>query len=257
MKYYTKEWYELMQNLHYVSGMTVVPDKEYTDAEIQAFYDADLAAEIEHDRRIYEERQMPFDPAETIQCFEECYRALRRYGLKQYPSWARESIDRRLYALNRMPESAYNRLLELENVNQAAFEQINQKARAVLEQQDIPAEIRSKFCFHDAAILSLRRKGKDAELLLRKDGGWMEPMTPYIKIIFKNVSLLEREGGFMPRPRKADDGTYSSNYAYLYDELYRVGEEYEVHILLWSLRGLRYLTIRCEDIRFEDNIETV
>ena len=43
MRYYTKDWYELMQNLHYVSGMTVVPDKEYTDAEIRAFYDADLA----------------------------------------------------------------------------------------------------------------------------------------------------------------------------------------------------------------------
>ena len=70
MRYYTKDWYELMQGMHYVSGMIVVPDKEYTDAEIQAFYDADLAVEIERDRSIYAEWQRPFDPAETIQCFE-------------------------------------------------------------------------------------------------------------------------------------------------------------------------------------------
>ena len=37
MRYYTKEWYELMQGLYYVSGMIVLPDKDYTDAEIQAF----------------------------------------------------------------------------------------------------------------------------------------------------------------------------------------------------------------------------
>ena len=168
MKYYTKEWYELMQNLHYVSGMTVVPDKEYTDAEIQAFYDADLTEEIEHDRWLYdtppvffdfeeeltaegfrpdlflfedettgklyhpetaeeartvlekqkkeaEERfanRPPFDPAETIQCFEECYRGLVKYGLNGFPEWIRPSIDPRLYALGRMTESVYNRLKE-------------------------------------------------------------------------------------------------------------------------------------------------
>ena len=61
MKYYTKEWYELMQNLHYVSGMTVVPDKKYTDAEIQAFYDADLTEEIEHDRWLYDTPPVFFD----------------------------------------------------------------------------------------------------------------------------------------------------------------------------------------------------
>ena len=102
MRYYTKEWYELMQGLHYVSGMIVVPDKEYTDAEIQAFYDADLAEEIERDRSIYEEWQRPFDPAETIQCFEECYQGVKKYCLNRFPEWARAEIDPRLVALNRI-----------------------------------------------------------------------------------------------------------------------------------------------------------
>ena len=53
MKYYTKEWYELMQRQHYTSGLHKIPDKTYSDQEIQAFYDADLAAEVAHDEMLY------------------------------------------------------------------------------------------------------------------------------------------------------------------------------------------------------------
>ena len=45
MKFYTKEWYELMQHQNYTSGLKKIPDKVYTDEEIQAFYDKDLNAE--------------------------------------------------------------------------------------------------------------------------------------------------------------------------------------------------------------------
>ena len=42
MKFYTKEWYELMQCQNYTSGLKKIPDKVYTDDDIQAFYDKDL-----------------------------------------------------------------------------------------------------------------------------------------------------------------------------------------------------------------------
>ena len=35
MKYYTKEWYHLMQNLNYVTDMKSVPDQEYTEEDIR------------------------------------------------------------------------------------------------------------------------------------------------------------------------------------------------------------------------------
>ena len=54
MKYYTKEWYALMQKQHYTGGLAVIPDKEYTDAEIKAFLEQDLQAEIENDRSIHD-----------------------------------------------------------------------------------------------------------------------------------------------------------------------------------------------------------
>ncbi|MDE7164314.1 MAG: DUF4085 domain-containing protein [Clostridiales bacterium] len=55
MKYFTKEWYNLMQQLHYTLCMRSVADKDYTDAEIEALYKRKLAASIKHDRLAYNE----------------------------------------------------------------------------------------------------------------------------------------------------------------------------------------------------------
>ena len=254
MRYYTKEWYQLMQGLHYVSGMTVLPDKEYTEEEIRGFYDADLAEEIERDRRIYEELNLPFDPAETIQCFEECYQGVKKYCLNSYPEWAREFIDPRLVALNRITEGIYNRLKELEDANQAAFDAINAEAQAVLDRQNIPEEIHSIFRFHDAEVLTLKRRGRDAELYLSYGEELPDGKSPYMKVTFKNISFIEREKGLVFRKKVNGHGIWSSSITYLYDELYRTDNGYEVHMLLWSGSGLRYLTIGCGEIQFEDNI---
>ena len=312
MRYYTKDWYQLMQGLHYVSGMKVVPDKEYTDDEIQAFYDADLAEEIENDRRVYESREEagtvcmeyllapdvfcpemflfeeeetgklfhpksadearelllkieqkgqeylanrpPFDPAETIACFEDCYRGMKRYCLNGYPEWARCFIDPRLAALNRMTETMYYRLKAEEDRNHAAFDKINAEAQAVLNSQDIPDEIQSIFRFHDAAVLTLKRAGKDAELYLGYGEVLPDGKSPYMKIVFQNVRFIEREKGLVFRKKINRDGICSSNVTYLYDELYRTESGYEVHMLLWTSRGLRYLTIGCSNVRFENPI---
>ena len=42
-----------MQKLDYTSGFQKIPDKIYSDQEIQAFYDADLAAEVANDEELY------------------------------------------------------------------------------------------------------------------------------------------------------------------------------------------------------------
>lgn len=313
MKYFTKEWYELAQRMHYTSGVTAIPDKIYSDKEIQAFYDSDLAEMIENDRRIYntppdyswadrlldpdnftpdsflfenvktrelfhpetpeiakqyielERKQReeafanrpPFDPAETIECFKECYREILRsmsYSAPRYPvypDWVRETVDKRLLALYRMPESVFNRLQKEVDENTQAFDSIMNEAWAVLEAQNIPEEIKSKFHFHDSYVLALKKISRDVELYLNKFDG----TTPYIKIVFKNITKLEREKGLVLRPKKESNGELYSNCLYLYDELYKTKEGYELHLLLHATGTLRYLTICCEHIYFVDNIE--
>lgn len=310
MKYYTKEWYELMQKQNYTLGIRKVPDKSYTDEEIQGFYEHDLQKEIARDRKLHNTKpsfgwqdrllepdtfrpeiflfeneeteelyhpatiegarevlekqrweaeacfaaRLPFDPAETIACFEECYRMRARYAFLQYPDWVQEKVDPRLLALDRMPESVYNQLREEERKNRRAFQKIEKAAQKELSKQEIPERIQEAFHFHDANLLALRRRNSDVELVMRKDGAWSGG-TPYIKVIFKRVWLCEREKGFTLRPRMGEDGEKQSNCVYLYDELYRTEKGIEVHMLLRTTKSLRYLTIGCEDIEFEDNIE--
>ena len=252
MKFYTKEWYELMKHLFYTSGMRKIPDQTYTDADIRAFYDQDLKEELERDLTIHNTPPYPpFDPAKTKACFRDMYRVMLRCGISNFPQWAKESVDKRLVALRRLPESVYNRLEKEEQANRLVFEKINAEATAVREQQDIPLVFRSQFRFHDADVLVIRKMRSDVELYLR---ALTESTTPYVKITFQNVSLYDREPGFALRPKMNKHGELSTSCSYLYDEFYRDENGYEVHMMFWTRKALRYLTICSEDIEFEDNI---
>jgi len=312
MRYYTKEWYDLMQRQNYTCGLKKIPDKVYSDQETHAFSDRDLQAEIEHDRRIHTapsdyrwaerllqpdnfqpehflffdsetgtefhpetpeiarswlqkekeaaDREIaqrpPFDPAETIACFREFYRSELRYCLSRLPDWVAGTVDPRLLALHRCPESIWKRLRKEEQANRRAFRKIEANAAAVLNNQEIPEAIRSQFHFHDSNLLSFRKIRSDYALTMRICFDWPQNTeTPYIKVIFRQVSLVEREPGWRLRPRKDRNGEYGSNCWYLYDELYKLDSGYEVHMLLRTRTGLRTLTVRCRDIEFENNLQ--
>lgn len=53
MKFFTKEWYGLMQGLDYCICMRPIADGKYTDEDIKRLYDKKLKAEIVRDRRDY------------------------------------------------------------------------------------------------------------------------------------------------------------------------------------------------------------
>ena len=252
MKYYTKEWYDLMQRMYYTSGMTVVADRDYTDAEIRAFYKHDLEKEIENDRSIHRGEE-PFDPSETIACFRDCYRGRLNYAASAYPAWFRETADRRLLALNRMTERDYQRLAVEETANKAAWEQINAAAEAELTAQNSPPELRAAFRFHDANVLRLEKDGGTVTMLLR-DGGYIGGKTPYCLVTFRGVTRYERERGLVIRKKMGSDGVLDSNVIYLYDELYRTDAGYEVHMLLTGKTALRYVTVACEKIEVQTGI---
>ena len=54
MRYYTKQWYDLMQRLDYCICMKPIADKDYTDVDISALYDKCLKREVERARREYD-----------------------------------------------------------------------------------------------------------------------------------------------------------------------------------------------------------
>ena len=281
LKFYTKEWYELMQKTDYTTGLKAIPDKNYSDKEIKAFYDSDLKKEIARDKKLHklmgsggsgfgllldgfgmkslpfeaEDAQREFDPSETVSCFKESYRNLLRFAADNFPPWVAETVDKRLLALWRMPKSALEKLKAEERENKRKFNAINRKAERALSLQEIPDHIKAAFCYHDAAVLNISKQGKNTVMYLRKDGYWPDDDTPYAKIIFKNVAWQEREVGIVLRCVKDEENIVSSRCFYLYDELYRNDDGFEVHMMFWCGGKPKYFTVSCEDLDISDGVE--
>jgi hypothetical protein len=236
MRFYTKEWYALMQ----VIGLDFkkIPDGNYTDAEIDALYQKQLKKEIALD-----------------QFFETVYQTKLHYYKDALPAWMTEQVDRRLLALDLLPESAYRRYREESREKKKEWNQINRAAKRTLSKQNIPENVAEALRLHDASLLSFKKSGKNYVMLVRGDGLWSDAPTPYRKVVFHQAVVLEKEAGLRVHKLESDeDGFYQSNVSFLYHEIYRTDIGYEADMMFWVPKGLAYLTIACADISFEDGV---
>lgn len=294
MKYFTKEWYRLTQGQSYTVGMKKIPDKEYTDGEIEAFYGKALKDMIKREKRDYDtppdfslydvllegdfdpnewlsvneetgeakrpkdkeeilasvekEREEaetafkarpPFDEEEAKKTFCSAYRNKLKYASDNFPLWVTEEADRRLLALDLLPESVYQKLREEEKANKRRTDAVVHAAKRKLSKQDIPQDIMGDFNFHDGEIRRFYKRGKNRILEIIPDGVFVEEEAPaFVRITFFNAEVLENEAGRL------------ASSAWLYDEIYRLEDGYEVHVLLVK-SDLQYLTLRCKDIAVE------
>jgi hypothetical protein len=90
-----------------------------------------------------------------------------------------------------------------------------------------------EFDFHDYRVMSCRQKGKD--LFLGFDGVTGGDIN-ISGIIFKDYTIIKKD--------KPIRGAY-----WLYDEIYKRGDGYEIHILLWAKKPLE-LTIYVMNVEF-------
>ncbi len=122
------------------------------------------------------------------------------------------------------------------------LEKTENSCRAELVKQNLPADLRGKFMFHDGNVSQVKT-GTDFTMEISS------PYSEYHRIIFRNAVLKQD----MP-PVGA---------TWLYEELYRhkSGVGYEAHILFFKMMKPRHKTILdsdlfetriiCEDIVFE------
>lgn len=310
MKYFTKEWFCLMQKAMLPYRFDeVLPDGEYSDEEIQALFDKQLKKHIEEEREDYDtppetdwelwklngldpdnfdpdrfaflkggippktyeearallirDRELeleewknrpPYDPKEDIKDFQKSFSFDLKMVPHRFPKCVTDIVDPRILALGLITESAYKLYKAEQQRIEQEYEAINEEGDRVLAEQDIPEEIKSRFRFHDADTLALRKSGKDLLLYMRNEYMWTGEKTPYVKVIFKNVKKINREKGLSIRPTIDKQGKLFCWCQFLYHELYRTEKGYEVHIMLMSSTHLRYLTVECEDIEFEEDI---
>lgn len=285
MKYFNKEWYELMGKTQYTVGFEPIEEKIYSEEAIIELYNEKLKEEIELAREEYntppdfeqvddildeeleqwllideqsgnvkepiskdeilkaieEEKQEAlkefeareeFDENIIIEGFRELYNE-RLNETDMLPKWVYDSVDKRIIALEYLPQSVYDKLLKEENEAIKEFERINMEASEVLDSQNIPKEIIEEFRFHDRIIESFDKNDNNYEMLIDDYDFISENINK--KIVFKNAEIIELE-------KLEDEYTY-----YMYEEIYSIENGYEVHIMVWS-NGLKYITLKCEDI---------
>ena len=288
MKYFNKEWYELMQKQFMTDEITQIPDKQYSYEEIEKMYNKELKKEIERACEEYntapdysfleelikgktkfnsedwifvdedtdtvvvptskeqvieniskeKERDLeefnnrpPFDEKEVIEDFEQTYKINLedRYGI---PKWVYEEVDNRLIALNFLPKSVLKKLKVQEKENKKKFDKIMKEANKVLSKENVPEEIQEKLSLHDARVVEFKKEENNYVMTIENYE------DEVIQIVFEETEIIELE-----------ELNFENCY-WLYEEIYKTKNTYEVHIMIDSY-GLKYVTLKCKDIKIK------
>lgn len=88
MKYYTKQWYRLLQSTDLeLDQFEIIPDQEYTEAEVEKLYEQRLQEEIEEERRIYDQEPvLSYSPEDLKKAEKDCILCEEDGTLRQYRS---------------------------------------------------------------------------------------------------------------------------------------------------------------------------
>ena len=126
----------------------------------------------------------------------------------------------------------YYKMQDYDNANNKKFVEDKLKEYAKIEEEQLKNESIEflENSFHDAIILQVKQENKD--LILEVD----PELTEKINIIFKNYTIILDEN--------------IEKCSWLYDEIYKVDNGYEIHILSinYETDELKELIINCDYI---------
>ena len=101
----------------------------------------------------------------------------------------------------------------------------------LLESQNIPAQILDRLDFHDSEVMRIQERPETLVLELeQREWG-------YNHIRFEKPEILKMDPGIL-------------GCEWLYEEIYREGSGYELHVLFYSRKelGLKELILRCREM---------
>ncbi|MEO2260410.1 DUF4085 family protein [Paenibacillus amylolyticus] len=286
MRYLTKEWYELCQQTHLHFGLRVHngayefdenlflrlykrKEKAHVKQE-RELYNLDPRYMLEHDGQVLtrvdkafsgeevtEEDQIvyhmppeerahiekliteydvrpPFDEKKCKEDYKESMEWNFQYKAENLPQEIAEQIaDIRVFTLGYCTREILQQLKKQSGENQRQLDHISKKFREVMLAQNITDEIHNRVQFHDCTVTELLTGD---EVLIRFDtrGGF----TNINKLTLVAPEIIKQDGGII--------GTY-----WLYQELYRMDNGYELHVLFGGA-NMPELIVRCTDILAEE-----
>ncbi|MHA7580773.1 DUF4085 family protein [Paenibacillus vandeheii] len=282
MKYLTKEWYETCQQMGLHFGLRVHSgackwnealfqrlykrkEKEHVKQE-RGMYDLDPRFMLEHDGQVMtrvekafsgeevtEEDQMVYHmppeerahiekliaeydvrpPFDAKKCKEEYKEAMKwnfEHQTEGLPKEILEQIaDIRVFTLGYCTREVLRQLKKKSAENTKEMERVSKEYREAVVAQDIPGEIHSRVQFHDCTVTELLT-GEEFVIRFDTRGGF----TNINKLTLVKPEIIKQEGEIV--------GSY-----WLYQELYRIEQGYELHVLFGG-EPMPELIVRCEDI---------
>lgn len=286
MKYLTKEWYRLCQMTDLEFDFTVLDKTDEQEENLfLKLYQKEAAAFIKQERELHDqdpreekntdsllfdllfsdlsldedtailgqaneqmnqttnevdqalieafENRPPFDEAASKASFEMLYQERLDSLSDRYPKAILAKVeDRQVFALAYCTKEIYEELSSYSKEAQTKVDLVLKSHMAIEQEQKIPEEITEHFGSHDALVT---RMTLDQTLSIELDNkGAFSTVRSYH---FRDAKILKQDAPL--------EGAI-----WLYDELYRIEDGYEVHILLQG-EHLIDLVLRCTDITME------
>lgn len=286
MKYFNKQWYELMQKQFMTDDIKELPDKEYSEEEIEELYNQELKNEIERAREEYNtppdysileeliNDEEPFNPENWIIVSDDDETTFVPTSKEEVIENLSKEKEKSLEEFNNRPpfnekevidyfEQSYKIMLKYQNFfPNWVYEKVdirlialNLLPKSVLEKLRIEEnENYEKF----NKIIEESNKDKNKvdvfEGIFSEFNFHDDKITNFEKQENSYVMTIENYEGKIIKIvfEDAEIIEYEKldlkNCFWLYEEVYSQNDTYEVHLMVES-DGLKYITLKCKEIK--------
>jgi len=244
MKYFTKAWYELCQKTSY--HLSLEEDGQagtFSEEYFQQVYNNELnkwltlQEEVNALMRAENYSNEPFNRDEAIEQFHNGFIHNKEVLQKELPESILQQIaDIRVFALHKATRDVINAVTQFCEANKKAVKAASENYRKYIEEAEkvLDKEIVEIFSFHDCMVINSVKSDHSLKLYLDNSGGF----TNINEVIFENFHIIQQDGPL-------EDSWW------LYEEVYKVDDKYEFHVLLQHrTMGLIDFIISAERIYF-------
>ncbi|SOC27523.1 uncharacterized protein DUF4085 [Ureibacillus xyleni] len=225
MKYFTKDWYELCQKTSFHLLLEEDPQAQHFSEEyFQQLYNAELHRWLDTQEEIHHCLVTEYGHKETFDRDKEKeqFHDVLLYNLAHFKRGLPETIlnqiaDLRVFALNKASRDVLDAVTKFCEENDRIIDKVSGDFRKYYQEasKSISKEIVENFAFHDCIVIKVVQNGNSLTLHLDTSGGF----TDINEITFENMNIL-----------KQDDVLEEA--WWLYEEVYKVEDKYEFHVLL-------------------------
>ncbi|TKI71861.1 DUF4085 family protein [Lysinibacillus mangiferihumi] len=248
MKYFTKEWHELCQknNLHLhleEEKLAETFSEEYFQQLYHIELNSWLTLQEEANLRLKShENYEPFNKEKGIEQFHDIFIHNLMFLKKQLPETIVKQIaDIRVFTLDKATRNVINAVTQFCEENDRIVTTVIEDYKRYIKENStlLDIEIDGGFSFHDCKIIKSIKNDKSLKLFLDNKGSYTD--TNIDEVIFENFNIIKQDN-------LLEDSWW------LYEEIYKVNDTYEFHVLLQNkTEDLIDFIISAEQISFISN----